>query len=98
MSIRIGGYDFEYAQYDEIGDVLYLRNGEVGLRAAATYGTAEGHAVRMDAKGSIIGMTIVNARWLVEQDGRIIVSIPQQRIEATAQDVSAALEHSSTIK
>lgn len=94
MSIRIGDHKFEYATYDELGDVLYLRNTEPQRVASTTYATPEGHAVRLEANGRIVGMTIVNARWLVEREGEIVISIPKQRIEVPAQDVNAALEHS----
>ncbi len=93
MSLRIGHLAFEYANYDEAADVLYLRNGDP-TPAAATYGTPEGHAVRLDEQGEVIGMTIVNARWLSERENEIVVSIPQQRIKASARDVGAALERS----
>jgi uncharacterized protein YuzE len=93
VSVRIGDHEFEHATYDEVGDVLYLRNGEP-KPAASTYGTPEGHAVRLDEDGKIIGLTIVNARWLLEQEKGIAITIPQQRIEAPAGDVGAALERS----
>jgi uncharacterized protein YuzE len=93
VSIQIGDREFEHATYDETADVLYLRIGDL-KEAASTLGTTEGHAVRFDGSGNIIGITIVNARWLLERDGEIALSIPGQRIEAPAADLSAALEHS----
>jgi uncharacterized protein YuzE len=94
MSIRIAGHEFAHATYDEPGDVLYLRNDAGASDAPVTYGTPEGHAVRVDAAGRVVGLTIVNARWLVERDGEIAITIPQQRIEASAEDVSSALARS----
>ena len=42
-----------------------------------------------DARG-VIGITIVNAKWLVERDGQITISVPE-RIETPASDLAAAL-------
>ena len=93
MSVRIGNREFEKVSYDDVVDVLYLRN-EHDEKGVTTYGTSEGHAVRLDAGGNVVGMTIVNARWLIERDGSIVISIPQQRIEAPAKDLGIALEQS----
>jgi hypothetical protein len=37
--------------------------------AADSLGTPEGHAVRDDADGTVIGVTTINARWLIDGDG-----------------------------
>lgn len=43
----------------------------------------------------IIGVTVVNAKWLAERDGRIVISIPEpataQRLETSARDLAPAL-------
>jgi uncharacterized protein YuzE len=93
VSIRIGGQQFEQATYDEDADVLYLSSGEPRT-AASTYGTPEGHAVRFDEEGKVIGMTIVNARWLSSRSEGVVITVSQQQIEAPAHDLAAALEHS----
>jgi len=95
LSIRIGGYDFEHVSYDDVADVLYLRN-EHHQGGVSTHGTTEGHAVRLDVNGNVIGMTIVNARWLIERDGTVVISVPHQRIEAPAKDLGVALERSAS--
>lgn len=89
MTVRIGSHEFDHFRYDREADVLYLRRGRK-RDAASTFGTPEGHAVRMDEDGTVIGMTLVNARWLIERDGRIVVTVPE-RIESTASDLAAAL-------
>ena len=95
MSIRIGDHKFEHVSYDDEADVLYLRTDhhEDGV---STHGTSEGHAVRLDANGVVVGMTIVNARWLVERDETLIVSVPYSRIEASATEVGSALDRSTS--
>lgn len=92
MTVKIGHLTFDSASYDEQGDVLYLH---VGDRHAAADGekTPEGHALRFDADGRIIGLTIINARWLLERDGEIVVTLPEQvRVEsATLQPLLATV-------
>ena len=89
MTIRIGHHEFDHVSYDADGDVLYLHRGEP-VPAADTFGTPEGHAVRFDADGDVIGITIVNAKWLVERDGQITITIPE-RVETSAHDLASAL-------
>lgn len=88
MTIAVGPYRFDQATYDETGDVLYLRMGD-SRPAADTYGTPEGHAVRFDDHGEVIGITIVNAKWLIERDGNIAITIPS-RIETSAEALAPA--------
>ena len=89
MTVHVGTYEFDHVSYDSDGDVLYLRRGE-RQAAADTFGTPEGHAVRLDEDGEIIGITIVNAKWLVERDGTITVTVPSL-IETNAAELAAAL-------
>lgn len=89
MTVHVGPYEFDHVSYDSDGDVLYLRRGE-RREAAETFGTPEGHAVRMDDGGQVVGITIVNAKWLVERDGKITVTVPSL-IETNADDLAAAL-------
>jgi uncharacterized protein YuzE len=89
MTVHVGPYEFDHVSYDGDGDVLYLRRGE-RQEAAETFSTPEGHAVRMDNDGEVIGITIVNAKWLVERDGKITVTVPSL-IETNADDLAAAL-------
>lgn len=89
MTIRIGNHEFDHVSYDDDADVLYLRRGE-RRQAASTFGTPEGHAVRLDETGEVIGITLVNARWLIERDGRLVVTVPE-RIESSADEIAPAL-------
>jgi uncharacterized protein YuzE len=84
MNVTIAGIEFDDVTYDADSDVLYLRRGDRSP-AAATYATPEGHAVQLDEAGAVRGMTIINARWLTERDGRLIITIPQ-RVETSAED------------
>ena len=89
MTVHVGPYEFDHVSYDSDGDVLYLRRGE-RRQAAETFGTPEGHAVRLDENGAVIGITIVNAKWLLERDGKITVTVPSL-IETNADDLAEAL-------
>lgn len=89
MSVHVGPYEFDHVSYDSDGDVLYLRRGEQ-RDAADTFGTPEGHAVRLDEQGEVIGLTIVNAKWLLGQEGKITITVPSL-IEPDADELAAVL-------
>ena len=89
MTVLIGSHEFDQVSYDQQGDVLYLGRRDAPP-CAVTDATPEGHAVQFDAEGAVIGLTVVNARWLVERDGKLVITIPE-RIEAQASDLVAAL-------
>ncbi len=38
----------------------------------------------------IVGLTVINARWLVDRDGRLIVTVPET-VEASAAELAQAL-------
>jgi uncharacterized protein YuzE len=82
MKITIGKMTFDHASYDARGDVLYLHAGEPQA-AAESEETPEQHVVRFDQEGQVIGLTIINAKWLLDRDGAIAVTLPElQRIDA----------------
>jgi uncharacterized protein YuzE len=76
MTLRIANIDFDRVDYDADGDVLYLAAGDPG-RAVEFDETPEGHAVRFDAHGAIVGITIVNARALIEREESIRITLPE---------------------
>lgn len=82
MTITIGTITFEHVAYDADGDVLYLSVGEP-REPAESIGTPEGHNVRYDENGQVIGLTLVNASWLLQRDGEVRVTIPN-RVSAAA--------------
>jgi uncharacterized protein YuzE len=89
MSVHVGPYEFDHVSYDSDGDVLYLRRGEQ-QEAADTFGTPEGHSVRLDEQGEVIGITIVNAKWLLKREGKISITVPSL-IEPDADELAAVL-------
>jgi uncharacterized protein YuzE len=88
MTITIGTSTFDNVDYDADDDVLYLSVGEP-REAADSYGTPEGHNVRYDDQGQIIALTLVNAKWLLERDGEVRVTIPS-RVSAEALSLALA--------
>jgi uncharacterized protein YuzE len=90
MNIRIGPLSFDHADYDAEGDVLYLHIGQP--QPGEGEETPEGHVLRF-APGTqqIIGLTVINARHVVNRDGRLIVTVPET-VEASADDLAAALQ------
>lgn len=76
MTIRIANIDFDRVSYHADADVLYLASDDPEL-AVEFDETPEGHAVRFDAAGRLIGITIVNARKLVDKDGGVRITLPE---------------------
>jgi uncharacterized protein YuzE len=74
VTIRLGYLEFDHVVYDEKADVLYLSVGEPE-EATHSEATPDGHVVRYDTGGNVIGITLVNAKWLVERDGKIDVTV-----------------------
>ena len=89
VNVTIGPLRFDRADYDADADVLCLHAGDP--QPAEGEETPEGHVVRY-APGSqqVVGLTVVNARWLLERDGRLVVSVPEP-VEASAAELAPAL-------
>lgn len=90
VTVQIGDLVFDHATYDRAGDILYLH---VGLPQAAADAeeTPEGHALRYDAAGRIIGLTLVNARWLLEHEGAITVTLLRPPVRVGAAELAGVL-------
>ena len=82
LAIQIGPYTFTRSSYDARGDVLYLHLADptAGVEGEET---PEGHLVRYDATGTLVGVTLLGARRLLDRDGAITITLPQ-RVEAAA--------------
>src|SRR6266540_3560478 len=75
-TVKIAGIEFDRIVYDAEGDVLYLHVGEPS-GAVEFDESPEGHHLRYGPDGSLVGITLVNARWLLEQDGKIVITLPR---------------------
>lgn len=90
MRIHLGPYTFDHVSYDAEGDVLYLSIGEP-REASDSEDTPEGHIVRYDDHEQVIGLTLVNTKWLLERDGTLAITFPQRSAVADARELHAAL-------
>jgi uncharacterized protein YuzE len=50
----------------------------------------EGHGIRYDSDGRVIGVSIINARWLLERDGHVTITLPHD-VQVAARDLAGAL-------
>lgn len=75
MSVTIADITFDRVQYDAEADVLYLHVGDPA-GAVGFDETPEGHAVRFDGDGSVVGPTLVRPKQLLERDGELRVTLP----------------------
>jgi len=89
VNVHIGPLVFDRADYDPEGDVLYLHVGEPA--DAEGEETPEGHVVRFEpGTHHVIGLTVINARSVLDRDGRLVVTVPET-VEASADELAAAL-------
>jgi uncharacterized protein YuzE len=82
VSVKIGGIEFDNVSYYADGDVLYVNVGDPGS-AVDWDESAEGDGLSYGAEGSLVGMTILNARMRLERDGKLVITLPEQQVEAT---------------
>ena len=73
MSVATDGTNFDNVYYDAAADVLYLHVGDPHT-AVDFDESPEGHALRYDADGRLVGITIVGAKYFLEKDGRIEIT------------------------
>ena len=90
MSVKIAGIEFDNVSYYEEGDVLYLHVGDPSS-AVDWDESAEGDGLRFGPDGSLIGLTILNARLRLAEDGEIAITLPEQRV--VARDLGDAFAH-----
>lgn len=76
MSVTIAGIEFDRVSYDSNADVLYLHIGDP-CDAVKFDESPEGHHLRFDADGRLVGVTLVRPRWLLENEGMITISLPE---------------------
>ncbi len=82
MTVQIAGIEFDRTFYDREVDVLYLHVGEPSS-AVDWHDSAEGDGLRYGPDGDLVGITILNARRRLDRDGKIVITMPEHRIEAT---------------
>lgn len=89
MNVKIDDLIFDRGNYDAEGDVLYLARGTMN-HASDVALTREGHGVRYDENGEVIGVTIINARRIIEHDGYLTITLPHA-VQVQAGDLATVL-------
>lgn len=89
MTVKIGATTFDNVFYDADVDVLYLHIGDPSS-AVDFDESPEGHALRFDASGRLVGVTIVGAKALLEAEGEIKITVPEV-VHVALGDVAPAL-------
>ena len=77
MSITVGQTTFDRVDYDAGADVLYLHVGSPD-QAVDFSESPEGHALRYAPDGQLVGITIVNAKHLLDGSNPIVITIPER--------------------
>ncbi len=81
-TVKVGGIVFDNCEYDQRGDVLYVNVGDPA-DSVDWIGTAEGDGTSHGPDGSLIGLTILNAKLRIEQDGKIELTLPEHKVVVT---------------
>ena len=88
--MTVGNTTFDHVDYDSDADVLYLHAGDPS--AAVDFDESpEGHALRFDAQGHLVGITIVGARKLLERGDRLVITVPE-RLEVDSTELAAIID------
>ena len=75
MTVTIDNLIFDRVDYDAAADVLYLHKGDPST-AVDFDSTPEGHALRFNAAGEIVGITLVSPRHFLDRDGKLEITLP----------------------
>jgi uncharacterized protein YuzE len=87
MTVTIEAIEFDRVDYDRDADVLYLSAGDPA-RATDFDETPDGHAVRYDPDGQLVGVTIVGARRIADEGRDVRLQAP---LTLTAAAIAAML-------
>lgn len=92
MAVTIAGIRFDYHDYDERGDTLFLSVATPGRWPPdRVHETPEGHVVEYDEQGKVTSIELLNARWLLERDGELRVTLPERPAVADQHELEAVL-------
>jgi uncharacterized protein YuzE len=89
MSVTIADITFDRVEYDSDADVLYLHVGDPST-AVDFDETPEGHALRFDAEGRLVGITLVRPKHLLDESGGLRITLPVPS-EVSAGELTPAL-------
>jgi uncharacterized protein YuzE len=74
--VVIGRFTFDNVFYDAPADVLYLHIGDPST-AVDFDESPEGHALRFDGAGHLVGVTMVGVKSLIEREDTITITVPE---------------------
>lgn len=74
-TVHIAEHEFDYVDWDEESDVLYLSKG-APREVAQLHASPEGHHLRIDDNGDLQAVTLVGVRGILAHQGRAPVSMP----------------------
>lgn len=87
--ITIGGVSFDQVRYDRAVDVLYLHVGDPAT-AADFDESPEGHHLRFDGGGRLVGITMVGVSQDLQAGRKVVVTLPE-RVEVDARVLNGVL-------
>ena len=73
-SLAIGEWIFDSVEYDAESDVLYLSMGEP--QAGHGVETPEGHILRFNEDDAFCGLTLIDVRKILEENGEVVIAVP----------------------
>ena len=78
LQITIAGVRFDRVGYDAEADVLYLHVGDPSTATDLDESPeAEGHQLRFDSEGRLVGITLVGVRKDLEAGHRVTVTLAE---------------------
>jgi uncharacterized protein YuzE len=75
MIVTIDNPTFDRVDYDAVADVLYIHKGDPST-AVDFNSTPDGHTLRFDAAGELVGVTLVCPRRFLDSDGKLEIVLP----------------------
>lgn len=84
MKITVAGITFDYHDYDERGDVLFLHVGEPKQPPASAFETIEGHTIEYDGRGAVVGLELMGVRAAIESGRPLQLTWPPAELAASA--------------
>lgn len=84
MTLSVGSTTFDRISYDREADVLYLSVD--GAEATVWDETPEGHVVRFNKAGDLVGLTVIAVQHHLDEEGRLPVTLPQ-RAQIASEDL-----------
>ena len=90
MNVYLAGIEFDRVSYDREVDVLYLHVGDPAT-AVDFEESPEGHHLRFDAEGRLVGVTLLHPQATLKRDGRIAITILEHVEELAPEALNSAL-------